>query len=559
MPSFNLLDEGWIPCLRSSHAPPEYLSIREVFRQAPMLRQIVDPAPTVTASIHRLLLAILHRSLQGPRSPTEWGTTWRHGSWDVARIEAYLARWHDRFDLFTEDHPFYQTTGLADTAFKDINQLTHERASNRNLRQLLFDHSLPGMGISPAAAARYLLAQQNFSVGGMFGLNPGEGQREKFAPASPLLTSAVCLVAGKNVFESLMLNWHQYDREAELPFAFSGEDRPAWERDDPVRVRERLPEGWVDLLTWQCRRIALRPTVGADGELRVTHVALMQGYRLPEAFEVATSETMVAYAKYTKAQHDVSPWLPIGLTEGRATWRDSHALFQSVASERQRPRTLDWLQRLIAGGYLESRTVFPLDIYGLLADQAKIDDWRHETLPLPSAFVQSPEMVEPLRRALDLAEQVAQLLVPRILNLPLKPRPVRGPSPLRMLGEELLRYTSERTPDGRAASQLGNHLSPEAGYWAALEGPFRTFITRLPSDFTVDRFGDVSERGDAAREWGRTVVRVARGCFDDTLRGMTTSARSLRAIAKAEARFIRTLHDIVAAYEAKVPDSQAAG
>ena len=70
-PRFNLIDEPWIPCLRDANTPPTLLTLREVFAQAPRLWQIADPSPIVTISLHRLLLAILHRSLHGPRNAAE--------------------------------------------------------------------------------------------------------------------------------------------------------------------------------------------------------------------------------------------------------------------------------------------------------------------------------------------------------------------------------------------------------------------------------------------------------------------------------------------------------
>ncbi len=282
MPSFNLLDREWIPCMLNNSGPPTYLGIRQVLWQAHQIQQIADPAPTVTAALHRLLLAMLHRSLNGPRSPAEWGAIWRVGSWDMACIAAYLSRFHDRFDLFDTTHPFYQTTGL--TNLHAVNHIAHVWASDRN-RPLLFDHSLPERGMTPDVAARYLIAQQGFSVGGMFTTNPGEPTAAKFAQGSPLLKSAVCLVTGKNLFETLMLNWHLYNREAEQPFAFRGDDKPAWERNEPVTYIPRRPDGWVDLLTWQCRRILLQPETSPDGRVMVKHAALMQGYRIPDSFD----------------------------------------------------------------------------------------------------------------------------------------------------------------------------------------------------------------------------------------------------------------------------------
>ena len=137
-------------------------------------------------------------------------------------------------------HPFYQTTGLDAEAFREVNQITTERASDRN-RPLLFDHSLPGMNMPPADAARYLIAQQGFSVGGLFGLNHSDPPGAKYAPSSPLLKSAICLATGTTVFETLMLNWRQYNQDAEVPFPFVDDDKPAWERDEPTTPTERRP------------------------------------------------------------------------------------------------------------------------------------------------------------------------------------------------------------------------------------------------------------------------------------------------------------------------------
>ena len=67
MPSFDLVDKGWIPCLRLAGNERVEMGLRDVLAQAPTLREIYDPSPLVTVSLHRLLLAILHRNF-GPRT-----------------------------------------------------------------------------------------------------------------------------------------------------------------------------------------------------------------------------------------------------------------------------------------------------------------------------------------------------------------------------------------------------------------------------------------------------------------------------------------------------------
>src|SRR4051794_16935489 len=99
MPSFNLVDECWIPCIRLADNRRVELGLRDVLVQAPTIREVYDPSPLVTVALHRLLLAILHRNF-GPRTLEAWCALWRRGAWDTAVLDEYFACWRHRFDLF---------------------------------------------------------------------------------------------------------------------------------------------------------------------------------------------------------------------------------------------------------------------------------------------------------------------------------------------------------------------------------------------------------------------------------------------------------------------------
>jgi CRISPR system Cascade subunit CasA len=71
MPTFNLLEHCWIPCLRQGDTRPTELGINTLLLEAHQLREVLDSSPLVSAAIHRLLLSILHRALNGPASPIE--------------------------------------------------------------------------------------------------------------------------------------------------------------------------------------------------------------------------------------------------------------------------------------------------------------------------------------------------------------------------------------------------------------------------------------------------------------------------------------------------------
>ena len=69
--SFNLIDEPWIPVLWSDGRVGD-VSLSEAISHAPSIRSITGDVPTQGFTIHRLLLAILHRALRGPKDLQDW-------------------------------------------------------------------------------------------------------------------------------------------------------------------------------------------------------------------------------------------------------------------------------------------------------------------------------------------------------------------------------------------------------------------------------------------------------------------------------------------------------
>ncbi|MEW6211862.1 MAG: type I-E CRISPR-associated protein Cse1/CasA, partial [Acidobacteriota bacterium] len=104
MRAFNLIDEKWIPCVMTSGEYME-MGIKDVLTKAHLVRELFDPSPLVTAALHRLLLAILHR-IFGPPDFNTWKALWKQREWDGETLTEYLQKWHRRFYLFDEEHPF---------------------------------------------------------------------------------------------------------------------------------------------------------------------------------------------------------------------------------------------------------------------------------------------------------------------------------------------------------------------------------------------------------------------------------------------------------------------
>ncbi len=117
-----------------------------------------------------------------------------------------------------------------------------------------------------------------------------------------------------------------------------------------------------------------------------------------------------------RAKPDQDPWPALALSEDRALWRDSLSLVETVrpneVSERpaERPKTLTWISDLALESKLDRKATVPLDLIGLCTDRAKVLFWRHERLPLPLEYMDKKPLLDKLREALKLCEDVAEAL-----------------------------------------------------------------------------------------------------------------------------------------------------
>jgi CRISPR system Cascade subunit CasA len=549
--SFNLIYSKWIPCILPD-GKREELSIKETFERVSDIQEIFDPSPLVTVAIHRLLLAILHRNF-GPANETEWANLWNDGKggWDKAKLMTYLDKWHSRFDLFDENYPFYQCASLTSTGIYNsepisIRNLLHESAIYLG-KATLFDHDTDDvvLGISPAKAARLLLAFQCFVLGGYSGLSKPRLKGEESAKAAPLTKGATCLMRGRNLFESLMLNLCAYNQKDEVPFHAEKDDKPAWEKDDETKPEDRNLNGYFDLLTWQSRRIRFLAEEDGKGKLTIRHVLIRKGNQFPDSYPLHDKEPMLTFLK---AKQGNDPWPPLKFQEEKAIWRDSLILFQSVEDKSARPKILKWLNDLVGDNYLPASAIYNMDVVGLISDQASILLWRHERLPLPLYYLEekNENLLGKLQDALDVAESVGKLLGSGFVEKEItdkkgksKKQPV--PVPLRILASNILKPDEPEKADKDAVRSFVDSLSPSRPYWAQLGISFNELVTKLPAD----KNGGNEYGKTVLPWWAKEIRRAACVAFEETINNFDRSARMLKAATLAENEFHTQLDKIL--------------
>jgi CRISPR system Cascade subunit CasA len=490
--SFNLIQRPFIPCVQLDGQTAQY-SLLDVLLKAHQIAELRDGSPLVTAALHRLLLAILHRCYRGPTNSAERVAIHKAGRFDAGRINAYFQEWVDRFDLFHEEYPFFQRAGFSTKKPSSINRLYQELSRGNNAA--LFDHTSddPPPVLTPAEVARAVIAEQAFAVGG------GKSPTGNLTHA-PLVSGATVLVRGRTLFESLWLNLTLYDGDQE-PIACAADDAPVWEQA-PVKPHKEsaTPRGYLDYLTWQSRTLRVHPEK-MGSRMVVRHVSYSQGRKLE--IEPGFYDPMLAYFR-----NEETGDLPVRLSEDRDLWRASAALFQFAETDPFRgPSILYTLACPELKEVLSPAARYQVSVIGLCTNKAKVHFWRHETLPLPLTYLDNVQRVEALKQALGMAEAVAAEAVR---------------SAAWVAAANRLAANQDMKPDTDQVRMVVDSFAPLRLYWSRLELPFRDLLVSLAAD--------KADLQACLRCWYWDCLdRTARDAFEQSI-GRLDGGRDLKAV-----------------------------
>lgn len=496
-PSFNLLDEPWIP-VRTQSAALKDVSLADALINAGEYTALGETAPPNMVALYRLLLAALHRALT-----TEYGpwkdidrVRWFREGLPQAAIGAYLERWRMRFWLFHATHPFMQVAALASAQetkdrLKPWTQIAIDKPSPSE--PTLFDHALDAQPacVSYARALREMLGYLQFVTGKLV---------KCFKPsdkAGALANTAAVIPLGKSLHETLLLALHPYD--ARRP-----DDLPAWERPalelDQLRAAPVPATGPNDRYTRLSRSVLLQPEVGAAC---MRYIRFGAGLALADQPEAPDRMAFYRVVKGGKAAK-------VSFREGRAVWRDLPSLLPAGSRlSDSTPAVLDSAGVLLDGLGAWEATI-PVLVAGLASDKAKLLRWRAERLELPAAIVLQANAATELRAQLEFAEeaynQVRTFCAQLITNS--MPNPAH---------QETRKQAKRILATGPTAFV----------YFSSLE-------LALPELMQQISVGAVDA---AVRDWQKNVAMAARKAWEATLQNLGDSPLVLRADARIWPRF----------------------
>ncbi len=525
-PTFNLWTEPWIT-LEGTHGELTSHGICDALLNAHQYIAIYDPSPLVVVGIHRLLTAILQDALN-PQENDDLEQLWMRGKFPADKIENFGKRYGDRFDLFSEDKPFFQSADLPlfpdvkeHKAGKPIAQLFPETPSGSLVTH--YRHTTEEEQVlSPATVAAGLVALPPFVSSGGAGLMPSiNGVPPIYVlPAGPSMfaTLAASLISAR---------WLDQYTTGQADLAW-------WKRAVPVNIREskkkkpgmkfsehhQLGEvGYLHGLTFPARRVRLHPEhlhavcsrsgqqsewcvrtmTFRMGESRLEDTPLWQdpfaAYRLPVS---PSGKRRTANKKGTDKPKPIRPM------RTRAAWREFTGLFLQRTAHQgtQRPLFLNQLAELNISKQVET---YPFRCIAWQTDgKMKFFEWMDFGFDVPPSLLQDPNGAQWTEQALSFATDCVDVSK-RVFSSTFK-RDAKSPERFKRLKERL-----------------------ESDYWAVLANRFRQFVLDL---------GDLARQPQTLADWYDAVVREAQATFERTADATGDDGHTLRQIelGKAECR-----------------------
>jgi CRISPR system Cascade subunit CasA len=259
MSEFNLIDEPWIRVAKGTKICT--VGLHELFENAHEYDGLAGELPTQDFAVLRLLLAIMYASLYKDIQNEDdaiclWESLYNSGQFDINVIGSYLEKYRERFYLFDDKYPFYQVPGI-NAPIVSMKKFNGEIFESEHKTRIFSTYAGESKEIlTYAEAARWLVHFISYD-------DAAAKQSDESKKIIGTVSTGVgwlgqiggIFVSGKNLFETLLLNFCVLNRNSE-PWDLSN---ASWEleKDDFERRKIITPKDPLKLFTLQSRRILL--------------------------------------------------------------------------------------------------------------------------------------------------------------------------------------------------------------------------------------------------------------------------------------------------------------
>lgn len=375
-PHFNLLDKPFIPVVYTDNTEGT-LSLKGVFAEAHRVKYLDYDSDVYSTAVIRLLLAVMYRAYN-----TEYLTRDKEDLMSLHRylsnsekfdgtIEEYLEGWRDRFDLFSDTYPFYQTVGLVKADKKEPYRKIRTKIAEVPKDEKFFftDRSRQeAETIDFAEAANLLIYLQNYDVQGIHGdvlndngkplyhkneyssVEPVVNKKEKdlYQLTPELAVMQTFYLEGETLYDTLVRNFATYDVYRGTFFVGNESDSAQWEEPAENFSRKgkyvKFVGGVADLFTLRNRGLTLKTT--PDGR-RVEGIVVTYA-AVTNRSTIAKYETMAILTEDKTV--GLKPLHQASLNGTQLTSAVLPRVFQTGKTADRRPKVVQFLESALDEG-----------------------------------------------------------------------------------------------------------------------------------------------------------------------------------------------------------------
>ena len=489
MREFNLIEEPWIRVLDKGCRIKE-VGIQEVLLSAHEFSGLAGETKTQDFAVLRLLLAlafvIFYRyDIDGSKidlrenknAPGDnWKKAWKDGHIPCEPVEKYLAEWHDRFWLFDDVYPFYQTKSVEGKTKKAVSsaKMIGTLFESENKKRLFADRMDEGRTLSYSEAARWLLHLNCFD---------DIAAKQPTPKRSWVGQLGLIALKGKNLFETIMLNFcADFDIERDI-FV----ECPSWEQDSRNAEFNRLinvPQDQAALLSLMSRRILLL----RDDDNRIKNYYLAGGdyFEDTEVFQ----EQMTLWKAYQENSKKDAPYKyrPARHDRSRKIWQEFGSIvgINKEDSEKSRcPGVINRIRQLYDDGVLERSYTAEVVTAAVIYDYKQL-----MTLPV----------IDTVSDSLNLHANILEDKSWYTMIVLEAEKCDKAAYYVSKLYKEIQFAIGRQDKD--AKTELSGEIEAKMRFYASIDEPFRLWIEKLKSD-------DDSDPDDCMAEIEKTLRHIA--------------------------------------------------
>lgn len=508
--TYNLLYEPWLPVRWRGGEPPTSLGLREALLRPHDIAELATDNPLETVALNRLLAAMVAAIFPELADEDKWFDCWEAKQFNANRVDTYLTRFADRFDLLSPTRAFY---GHPDTEAKEVSspaRLQHAATSGNNALWFAHDLDSEARPLPMAEAARAVVCTQAAALGG--------GVAKPFNLChAPLVGGAFFWLRGTyagevSLFRALLFNlaptakvWGDVQKD-------TGAETWA-DKNPPKPLLDRQVHGVRGLFTFQSRRLQLVPD--ASGQ-QVVGVRYNQGSKPERLFQ----DPHLAYRQGKEGEFAVS------FSADRAFWQDSAFYMMHSGHLTHAPRTVEWLSKPEIRTALQMPTheTISADVFGMVNDKAKVELWRHERVTLYPSIINNDDRWRTLQSMLDNPDSPTDDARQVLLRL-------REATKAFATRARLNKPMGAKMGDVERADrdQYARMLDTESRYWVALGSVFDTYLTGVATLPTTN-----DSLPNLLRRWQDTLRRTARGALHGALESLAQDCQTWQALSEAD-------------------------